>query len=145
MVLNRRGMIGMVDAMAFMIIIAVALSVTISYMDAPDWRDSSGDILDTVSGVEVRLSDMTDLEDDSLVFLTDLIAFDIRNGGHGSIDYLAQILDVYSSGRGYHLELTFDDVTISVGVDVEGDTTFAHRDVFVSTGGKLAMRLTMAS
>ncbi len=145
MVLNRKGMIGMVDAMAFTIVIAVALSVTISYMDTSDWRDTSGEMLDTISGVEVRLSDMTDLEDDSLVFLTDLIAFDIRNGGHGSIDYLVQILDVYSSGRGYQLELTFDGVTVSVGGDVEGDTTFANRDVFVSTGGQLAMRLTMAS
>ena len=99
MVLNRRGMIGMVDAMAFIIIIAVALSVTISYMDAPDWRDASGDILDTVSGVEVRLSDMTDLEDDSLVFLTDLIAFDIRNSALRVIADLARLLGVYGRGR----------------------------------------------
>ncbi|MGN0097793.1 MAG: hypothetical protein ACI38Y_00510 [Candidatus Methanomethylophilaceae archaeon] len=145
MVLNRKGMIGMVDAMAFIVIITVALSVTISYIDPPDWRDPSGDVLDTICGVQVRLSDMTELEDDSLIFLTDLIALDIHNGGHGSLDYLSQILDVYSSGRGYLLELTFDGKTVSMGTDVGGDHTFSQREVFISTGGKLTMRLTMAS
>ena len=145
MVLNRKGMIGMVDAMAFIIVITLALSVTISYMDPPDWRDPSGDVLDTICGVEVRLSDMTDLEDDSLVFLTDLIALDIRNGGHGSIDYVSQLLDVYSAGRGYHLVMTFGDGTVSVGSDVGGDNTSSRRVVFISTGGLLTISLTMES
>lgn len=145
MVLNRKGMIGMVDAMAFIIVIIVAMSVTVSYMDHQDWRDPPGEMLDTLCGVEVRLSDMTDLEDGTLVFLTDLIALDIHNGGHASLDYVSKLLDVYTSGRGYLLELTFGDITVSEGPGVGGDNSFAERKVFVSTGGMLKMRLTTAS
>lgn len=144
MVLNRKGMIGMVDAMAFIIVIMIALSITVSYMDQQDWRDPPGEILDTLCGVEVRLSDMTDLDDSSLVFITDLIALDIHNGGHASIEYVTKMMDVYTSGRGYLLELSFGDITVTEGNGVRGDSSFAEREVFVSTGGKLTMRLTTA-
>lgn len=145
MVLNRKGMIGMVDAMAFIIIIMIALSITVSYIDQQDWRDPPGEVLDTLCGVEVRLSDMIDLDDGTLVPLTDLIALDIHNGGRASIDYVTKLMDVYTSGRGYLLELTFGDITVIEGGGVGGDSSFAEREVFVSTGGKLTMRLTTAS
>lgn len=145
MVLNRKGMIGMVDAMAFIIIITIALSITVSYIDQQDWRDPPGEVLDTLCGVEVRLSDMIDLDDGTLVPLTDLIALDIHNGGRASIDYVTKLMDVYTSGRGYLLELTFGDITVIEGGGVGGDSSFAEREVFVSTGGKLTMRLTTAS
>lgn len=145
MVLNRKGMIGMVDAMAFIIIIMIALSITVSYIDQQDWRDPPGEVLDTLCGVEVRLSDMIDLDDGTLVPLTDLIALDIHNGGRASIDYVTKLMDVYTSGRGYLLELTFSDITVIEGGGVGGDSSFAEREAFVSTGGKLTMRLTTAS
>lgn len=145
MVPNRKGMTALIDAMAFLVIMIAVMSITYGYADLEKDDASAGDILETISEVEVRLSDMVDVKDDSVVMLTDLIALDIMSDGHRTLDYVIDILDVSCHGRMYRLDLGFDGRTVSLGGEVEGRCTEYSCECFVSTGGKLTMVLRISS
>lgn len=138
-------MTAMVDAMAFLVIIMIALSVTIGYISPSDDGGSAGELLDIISEVEVRVSDMTDLEDDSVVRLTDMLAYDIVNGSTGSMEYVADVLESYTHGTMYRLVIGFGDEEKVLGGLTEGGSSGACREMFVTTGGTIRMELVLGS
>lgn len=145
MVPNRNGMTALVDAMAFLVIMLIVLSLSISHITPEEGRSSADDIMDVLISVEVRMSDLTDLDDDSKVRLTDLVAYDMVNGTDRSLSYVEEVMDSFARGSGYRLMLEFGDLRVIIGCpDMEGSSGSVS-DVFVSTGGTLHMDLVLSS
>lgn len=145
MVPNRNGMTALVDAMAFLVIMLIVLSLSISHITPEEGRSSADGIMDVLISVEVRMSDLTDLDDDSKVRLTDLVAYDMVNGTDRSLSYVEEVMDSFARGSGYRLMLEFGDLKVIIGCpDMEGSSGSVS-DVFVSTGGTLHMDLVLSS
>ena len=145
MVPNRNGMTALVDAMAFLVIMLIVLSLSISHITPEEGRSSADGIMDVLISVEVRMSDLTDLDDDSKVRLTDLVAYDMVNGTGRSLSYVEEVMDSFARGSGYRLMLEFGDLKVIIGCpDMEGSSGSVS-DVFVSTGGTLHMDLVLSS
>lgn len=145
MVPNRNGMTALVDAMAFLVIMLIVLSLSISHITLEEGRSSADGIMDVLISVEVRMSDLTDLDDDSKVRLTDLVAYDMVNGTDRSLSYVEEVMDSFARGSGYRLMLEFGDLKVIIGcLDIEGSSGSVS-DVFVSTGGTLHMDLVLSS
>lgn len=145
MVPNRNGMTALVDAMAFLVIMLIVLSLSISHITPEEGRSSADGIMDVLISVEVRMSDLTDLDDDSKVRLTDLVAYDMVNGTDRSLSYVEEVMDSFARGSGYRLMLEFGDLKVIIGcLDMEGSSGSVS-DVFVSTGGTLHMDLVLSS
>ena len=145
MVPNRNGMTALVDAMAFLVIMLIVLSLSISHITPEEGRSSADGIMDVLISVEVRMSDLTDLDDDSKVRLTDLVAYDMVNGTDRSLSYMEEVMDSFARGSGYRLMLEFGDLKVTIGCpDMEGSSGSVS-DVFVSTGGTLHMDLVLSS
>ena len=145
MVPNRNGMTALVDAMAFLVIMLIVLSLSISHITPEEGRSSADGIMDVLISVEVRMSDLTDLDDDSKVRLTDLVAYDMVNGTDRSFSYVEEVMDSFARGSGYRLMLEFGDLKALIGdPDMEGSSGSVS-DVFVSTGGTLHMDLVLSS
>lgn len=145
MVPNRNGMTALVDAMAFLVIMLIVLSLSISHITPEEGRSSADGIMDVLISVEVRMSDLTGLDDDSKVRLTDLVAYDMVNGTDRSLSYVEEVMDSFARGSGYRLMLEFGDLKVIIGdSDMEGSSGSVS-DVFVSTGGTLHMDLVLSS
>ena len=145
MVPNRNGMTALVDAMAFLVIMLIVLSLSISHITPEEGRSSADGIMDVLISVEVRMSDLTDLDDDSKVRLTDLVAYDMVNGTDRSLSYMEEVMDSFARGSGYRLMLEFGDLKVTIGCpDMEGSSGSVS-DIFVSTGGTLHMDLVLSS
>ena len=138
-------MTALVDAMAFLVIMLIVLSLSISHITPEEGRSSADGIMDVLISVEVRMSDLTDLDDDSKVRLTDLVAYDMVNGTDRSLSYVEEVMDSFARGSGYRLMLEFGDLKAIIGcLDMEGSSGSVS-DVFVSTGGTLHMDLVLSS
>ena len=76
--MNMKGMTAFADVMIFMVVIMMAISVTVSLNHTNEFMDVGPDVfLSYVGDTEVRLSDLTDIGDDSLVYLPDLMALSL--------------------------------------------------------------------
>ena len=138
-------MTALVDAMAFLVIMLIVLSLSISHITPEEGRSSADGIMDVLISVEVRMSDLTGLDDDSKVRLTDLVAYDMVNGTDRSLSYVEEVMDSFARGSGYRLMLEFGDLKVIIGdSDMEGSSGSVS-DVFVSTGGTLHMDLVLSS
>ena len=145
MVPNRNGMTALVDAMAFLVIMLIVLSLSISHITPEEGRSSADGIMDVLISVEVRMSDLTDLDDDSKVRLTDLVAYDMVNGTDRSLSYVEEVMDSFARGSGYRLMLEFGDLKAIIGDPDMERSSGSVSDVFVSTGGTLHMDLVLSS
>lgn len=144
--MNDGAMTAFVDAMVFLIVISMALSVTIGIVDDAETHGTeAAGILDAVCSVEVLMSDITDQGDDTLVYLTDMLAYGLRSGDPGPRDYLMAVLDSCCKGRPYKMTLGFDGHVDTIGSEGQAMTSGAVRDVPVSTGGTLSLDLRIDS
>jgi len=129
------------DTIVFMTLIMMAVSVTVlTSLPGEDGNISSDAFLDILSGTEIRLSDMTDLEDDSLVHLPDAMAYSVSHDSSVP-GYLESLLDtVYGPGR-YFISYSFGEDIISIGEPREFFRSYASMDCTVSVGGHLSVEL----
>jgi hypothetical protein len=136
-------MTALVDSMIFLIVMMAAIAATISIHDHDDTPDEDpDDFLGNLSKVQVRLSDFTPLEDDSLVYMADVLAYSASNQCRAT-DYLSSILDRMYGQHRYCLEYSYQGSTGSVG-DLKG--YFLQQStmtISVSTGGDIDLKLSI--
>ena len=145
---NEHGFVAMADAMLFIVVIMVATVVVVAE-EGPirtDDRDASA-FLEALISSEVRMSDLDEGGDDSLVRLSDMMALHIHAGSEGTADYIQELLDAYCRGRGYLLTLTFvygeDAKEVSFGEAGGISSSSAERTVPVTSGGELRAVLSL--
>ena len=144
--MNRRGMTALVDAMVFMVVMMMVVSLSVYQVTAnSDPGADAGEMMDSLCGVQVRISDMSSLDDDSLVYLTDLMAVHTTNPNADLVSYLESVLDKQSGGRAYMLTMGYGGKTGTVGSDFPNESSSSHRELPVSIGGTLVLDIRVSS
>ena len=139
--MNSKGMTAFVDVMIFLLVIMMAIAVAVgqSHVIVQDGSDPDG-FLGDLGSIKVRLSDFTDIEDDSLVFLTDVMAYStVNNSSVG--EYLESFLDSAFGKNRYHLTFEYNGNTKALGRNFKGFEEEASRSFAVSIGGSIDVRL----
>ncbi|MBQ8179532.1 MAG: hypothetical protein IJ026_03685 [Candidatus Methanomethylophilaceae archaeon] len=139
---NRRGLVSLVDAMLFLLIVSLALSVPL-YLDAggdPVDADPST-MLDDLCGARMRMSDLYPGGDGSLLPLTDMLAMDVVTGTDAALSYAGSYLDEVTGVSPYRLTLGYGDLSVVIGDEVPEPVSGASAEVPVTAGGRLRMTL----
>jgi hypothetical protein len=142
MLKDRSGFTAYVDAIAFMAIILMALSV-ISMQFGMDEENgpNASEAMDAISAAKVRPSDVSDLDDGAVVFLTDVLAYSLANGDGKPLEYLEEFLDLHCRGHPYRMELSYGDENSSIGEEDVKVYSGAESSFPVSLGGTLSASL----
>ena len=142
--MSRDGMLAMMDAAIFMMVLMAAIAVTLQASVPDGTHDGdAGDLLDGLLSSKVRMSDLSEEGDGSLVRMSDMIALYLVTGDDGVGDYLSDLLDSMSRGRGYFLEMSFGEHGKTMGSPDGTMSASAERTVPVTTGGELVAVLTL--
>lgn len=142
--LNDRGMLALLDAVLFTVVIMLAMTILMSSESPPPQEsvDASG-TLDSLLSAEVRMSDFVPEGDGSLVRISDLCALYVSERADGLGDYLEETVDVLVGGRPYLLELGFGDLETEFGECRGTPLSTAESFVETTTGGTLSARLSV--
>lgn len=137
---NEKGMVALVDALIFVAVLMIALSVTVKYIE-PQEGDLSGtgEFMDAMEGVWIRLSDVGG-EDDTRVSLTDALAFSMSTGEPGAMRYLEAIASEYFGEGMFRLQLSFGGESVSIGSSDGRATESSEREFPISSGGTISIR-----
>lgn len=136
-------MTAFVDTMVFLVVIMMAISVTVTYNQADRGPDiGPDDVLRDIGGIEVRISDLTGIEDDSLVYLSDLMALSLTQETDVD-DYLKSILDTVFGVNRYHLSFKYGDLSGSIGAEYDYYTSQDSKTIPVSIGGSIDVMLSI--
>lgn len=141
MLRDRRGMTAYVDALAFMAIILLAMAaLSVQFGFEEESGPNASEVLDAISSSKVRLSDLTSMEDDAVVYLTDVLAYSVHTGDGGATEYLGKLMDAHCRGHPYKATLRFgeDSETIGEGTEVRSG---ASGEYPVSTGGTIRIEV----
>lgn len=144
--MNRRGFVALMDAMIFTVVLMLSLSALLGVGSsiASNDRDVSQMLEDTMSA-EVKMTDLDPDGDGSRVRVSDMCALQMAVGGTDVESFLSEALDMFSKGRPYLLEMTFDGRSMTVGEAGTMMSSYAETDVPVTTGGSLHAELTIYS
>ena len=143
--MNRRGMLAMLDAAVFVMIIMMASAVLVHNFHSGVSDDDAGDILDSILSSEVRMADLSDEGDGSLVRISDMIALDILSGGDRALGFADDCLNRACSGRPYLLRMFYGDGTAVIGSAGGKESSSVSMERILSTGGVLRAELILYS
>ena len=139
--MNTKGITAFMDCMIFLVVVMMVISAIVTIQPYDDYFESDPeDFLSRISKTEVRLSDLTDLEDDTLVYLVDVMAYDIHNGSEVRA-YLESILNRMFGDHRYLMTYEYEGTVVKIG-DMEG---FFHlqssKVIRISTGNSINVTL----
>ena len=136
-------MTAFIDAMIFLVVIMMAITVTVSLNPHQESMDVGPDVfLSYIGGTEVRLSDLTGIEDDSLVYLSDLMALSLTQETEVE-EYLEVLLDSVFGSKRYRLVIEYGELIGTIGSDISHYTSQYSRTVPISTGGSIYIELSI--
>lgn len=144
--MNRRGFLALMDAVIFIAVVMLAMTalLTIGAEQEQDDRDASP-MLESLMSAQVRMSDLVEDGDGSLVRVSDLCALLVTGGETSVGEYLAEVLDAMSGPGTYRLELMFAESSTSVGTGDGRMLSSYTMEVPVTTGGTLTAVLSVFS
>ena len=139
--MNTKGITAFMDCMIFLVVVMMVISAIVTIHPYDDYFESDPeDFLSRISKTEVRLSDLTDLEDDTLVYLADVMAYDVHNGSEVRA-YLESILNRMFGDHRYLMTYEYEGTVVKIG-DMEG---FFHlqssKVIRISTGNSINVTL----
>jgi hypothetical protein len=141
---DRRGITAFLDAIVFMAILMVALTMLPSQMDGIDeGGPSASKLMDAIAASKVWMSDLSDDGDGSPVFLTDMIAYSVHTGDKRALEYLEEILDAHCRGHPYKVRISCGETEETLGDAQVWTASGAHAEYTVSTGGRLALTVSI--
>jgi hypothetical protein len=139
---NRKGMTGIVDAMIFITIMTLVFSAM--YMNSasqPEEDQKATDIVEELMSVELRVGDVTDIEDIKILSMSNLLAAAFLADDYGPMNHVKSVLDVlFANPDMYSLEITYEDCEYSIGTDREAISE-CTKTITVMYGGELTVKL----
>ena len=141
---NRKGMVAVMDAMFFVIILGIAISAIFAYMpqeyDEPMAERVHNDLMRT----ELRTSDVFDINDTRILPIEEILAAHLTSGEGEIEEYLYEVLrSMIPVSHGFVFECEFKGESLSVGnsdgnvtssyesqTDVAGSTLFTSLKIF---------------
>ncbi|MBR4226638.1 MAG: hypothetical protein IKR86_07735 [Candidatus Methanomethylophilaceae archaeon] len=143
MLKDDRGITAFVDAIAFMAILVIAIAaLSVHYGFDEENGPNASEVLDAVSSSKARLSDLTSMEDDAVVYVTDILAYSVHTGDSEATDYLEKLLDAHCRGHPYSVVLEFGEEKKTIGEEVRVRSG-ASGDYPVSSGGSIRITLSI--
>ena len=143
MQMNRKGMLAMVDAMVFVVIIMAAAAVMVHSAHTGTSDSDAGDVLESVMSSKVRMSDLREGGDGSIVKVSDMVALDLLSGTTDALDFVEECLGSFSKGRPYLLTVSFGDHQAILGSEGSRPASSASVDLPVTTGGAIHAELVL--
>ena len=132
---DRRGMTAFMDAIVFILVIMVALSVTINHISGDDGDYPNASVLmDAVYSTTVLSSDISSMEYDVRTGLVDMVAYSLVSGDEGPLEYLSVLMDSHCRGHGYLMEIHYDGSTREIGSP--GDVVRSSAEKGVNVEGR---------
>ncbi len=141
--MNRKGMLAMVDAMVFIVVIMMAAAVTVHTVDRSSSDTDAGDVLGSVMSSKVRMSDLREDGDGTLVKISDMVALDLVSGTENALDFAEECLESLSKGRPFLLKVSYGDCEAAVGSEGSRPASSAAMDFQITTGGSIHAELTL--
>ncbi|MBO4569484.1 MAG: hypothetical protein J5674_06010, partial [Candidatus Methanomethylophilaceae archaeon] len=141
---DRRGITAFLDAIVFMGVLLLALTLLPSQLYAPDeGGPSASELLDAIAASKVRMSDLSEDGDDSPVFLTDMVAYSVHTGDGLALEYLEKVLEAHCRGHPYQVRLSYGDDAASIGEGSVKARSGASAEYSVSAGGRLGISVSI--
>ncbi len=141
--MNRKGMLAMLDAMVFVVIVMAAAAVMVHTAHTGTSDSDAGDVLESVMSSKVRMSDLREDGDGSLVKISDMVALDLVSGTTDALEFAEGCLESFSKGRPFLLTVTYEGTTATIGSEGSRPASSASTDLPVTTGGSLHAELTL--
>ncbi len=141
--MNRKGMLAMVDAMVFAVIIMAAAAVMVHSAHTGTSDSDAGDVLESVMSSKVRMSDLREDGDGSLVKISDMVALDLVSGTTDAMEFAEECLESFSKGRPFLLTVTYGEEQAKIGSEGSRPASSASMDFPVTTGGTLHAELVL--
>lgn len=139
--MNRQGFSSLFDASVFIAIIMIVASMLYVHDDVPDTSFDASDVMDSVIYAKMKVSDVTALDDPTILPLTDLLAYSMLTSDEGPVTYVRHIIETYVPGHLFMLVLTMDGVSMTFGDPGGTAYSSSERSVSLSTGGELGLSL----
>ena len=134
-------MTAFVDTMVFLIVVMMAITVTaVSGQAGYDDSTDPEEVLSMLAATEVRLSDLTNIEDDSLVYLPDVIAYSITNDSMVP-GYLDELMGSVFGKHRFCLTCSYQEKSMVVGEELQYYRYQSSMELPVTIGGRLHLVL----
>ena len=91
--LKRKGMASMMDAMLFITVLGIAVSVIFAYVPAERSEISAKEIHDDLFRTELKVSDVFEIEDSRVMPLQDILAAHLISGKGNIPDHIRNVLE----------------------------------------------------
>lgn len=138
---DRRGFNAIFDVSVF--IVLILLCIPLLFHSVPDdvERVDAGDVMDAIVGTRLHVSDVTQLEDDTVHGMYDLLAYSAYSGDPGPIEYVDEYLKSVLSGHGYFLTAEYRGKVVTTGEQTGSESSRSERQCTVSFGGTVDLIL----
>ncbi len=134
--MNRKGMLAMVDAMVFIVVIMMAAAAMVhTAADRGSSDADAGDVLESVMSSKVRMSDLWEGGDGTLVKISDMVALDLVSGTECALGFAEKCLESFSKGRPFLLKVSYGGAEAMIGSEGGRPASSAAMDFQVTTGG----------
>lgn len=140
-----RGMTAFVDAIVFILVIMLALSVTgHNILDDQEDYPNASVFLDAVYATSILSSDISSVEYDVTTDLMYMVAYSMVTGDPGPMEYLRELMEVHCRGHGYMMEMTYGGLSEVIETGDGTPRSSAERSIRIE-GEELWMRFTLKS
>lgn len=138
-------MTAFVDAIVFILVIMLALSVTANHVIGGDEDYPNASVfMDAVTATTVISSDVSSMESEIRTGLVDMVAYALVSGDRGPLDYLTVLMESHCRGHGYVMEIVYGD--LSETIEYGGGTLRSSAEKGVNVEGEyLWMKFTVRS
>ena len=114
--LKRKGMVSMMDAMLFIAVLGIAVSVIFVHIPAERSEISAKEVHDNLFRTELRVSDVFDIDDDRVMPLQDLIVVYFLSEQGKIIEFILNVLNHTISG-GFLFVCRYSENILKIGSD----------------------------
>jgi len=144
--MNGRGMTAIVDAMAFIMVMGIVISVAfnISNEDLEIGPDASK-ISETILYSTIRMTDLHADAEPTLIGISDLIAVSMRTGDDAVFDYIKNVLNAHLSDPArYRMDFEYGDMKMGLGSGFGIPLSESTMNVSIVYGGSLKVTLSLS-
>jgi len=126
--LKRKGMASMMDAMLFIVVLGIAVSVIFVHVSYEPSETSAKDVHDDLFRTQLRVSDVFDIDDDRVMPLCDLlVAYFLAEEGR-IIEFILNVLNNTISGTFFFTCAALGS-TIEIGSEGSGPRSSYHESM----------------
>ena len=133
--LGKKGMASMMDAMLFIVILGIAVSVIFVHMPYEHTETSAKEIHNDLFRTELKVSDVFDIEDTRVMPLSDLLAAYLSSGNGNVPEYIRKVLETRS--KNFRFICSFDHNILEITSNDPGDVRSSYSEVIGTPYGVL--------